>query len=197
MTASYWNHNSAYYPWVMKATHGCRHVLDVGCGNGELAFMLARDGHSVIGIDPSEECIAEASARANGEDVRFVCASFEGFGDDGPFDAVTFVASLHHMDMDKAIARAKELLAPGGVIAIVGLGSPSSVLDYAIEVLRVIPSWVSSRMHRMRTSEDLGIPISYEVPTMVQVRNIVSRLLPGAIVRYGLHWRFLIMWRKA
>ena len=126
---SYWNHNAAYYPWVAAKTRGCRRVLDVGCGNGELALLLARDGRSVTGIDPSGECITAARARAGSGSVRFVCTSLEGFDAEGPYDAVVFVASLHHMDMRGAIARAKELLAAGGVIAVVGLASPSSVLD--------------------------------------------------------------------
>ena len=196
MKTNYWSHNSAYYPWVLAKTRGGQRVLDVGCGNGELALMLGRGGRSVVGIDPSKECIAEARVRAGGERVRFACASFDDYDADGRFDAIVFVASIHHMDMERALARAKELLAPGGVIAIVGLASPSSTLDHAIELLRVVPSWISSKMHHMRTSEDLGIPTSYELPTMAQVREVASRLLPGAAIRQGLHWRYLLTWRE-
>lgn len=197
MAISYWNHNSVYYPWVLEKTRDCYRVLDVGCGNGELAIMLAAAGHSVVGLDPSEECIAEARARGNGEKVRFACASFESFEAEEPFDAIVFVASLHHMDMEKSLTKSKGLLAPGGVIAVVGLASPSTALDHAIEALRVVPSWLSSKMHRMKTSEDLGIPTSYELPTMTQVRDVASRLLPGAAIRHALHWRYLLTWRKA
>jgi hypothetical protein len=79
----------------------------------------------------------------------------------------------------------------------VGLASPSLAFDHAIEVLHVVSSWVSSRLHRMRTSEDLGIPTSYELPSMVHVREVASHLLPGAAIRRGLHWRYLLTWRKA
>lgn len=182
METNYWNHNSAYYPWVLEKTRGCHRVLDVDCGNGELALLLGRDSCSVEVIDPSEECIVEAKAKACEEGVRFTCTSFDDFDADGPFDAIMFVASIHHMDMEKALAKTKGLLAPGGMIAVVGLASPSSALDHAIEVLRVVPSWMSSRLHRMRTSEDMGIPTSYELPTMAQVREATARLLPGAAI---------------
>ena len=197
MPTSYWNHNAAYYPWVARATRGCRRVLDVGCGTGELALMLARDGRRVTGIDPSEQCIARAKSQAADGDARFVVASLDNFQTDGAFDAVTFVASIHHLDMDAAIVRAKDLLTPGGVIAIVGLASASSPLDHAIDALRVVPSWVSSRLHRMRSSEELGIPTSYAMPTMAQVRDVASLQLPGATVRLALHWRYLLSWKKA
>lgn len=197
MPSSYWNHNSAYYPWVIRATRGCRRVLDVGCGTGELALMLARDGRYVTGIDPSAECIARANSNTTCANMRFVAASFDDFQTDDAFDAIAFVASIHHMDMDAAIAKAKALLAPGGAIAIVGLASPSSPLDHAIDALCVIPSWASSRLHRMRTSEELGIPTSYAMPTMAQVRDIASRQLPGATIRPALHWRYLLSWQKS
>ena len=193
---SFWNHNSAYYPWIASVTRGCARVLDVGCGNGELALLLARHGHVVTGIDPSERCIAQARARAEGDGTRFVCASLEDF-DDGPYDAIVFVASLHHMNMRVALEKAKALLASEGVIVVVGLASASSVLDRAVDVLRVVPSWVSSRLHRMRTSEELGVLTSYDLPTMAQVRRLAAELLPGATIRYGLHWRYLLVWRKA
>ena len=161
MTTNYWNHNSAYYPWVLEKTRGCHRVLDVGCGNGELAFLLGRGDRNVVGIDPSEECVAGARARAGEEKIRFTCTSFDDFDADGHFDAIVFVASLHHMDMERALARAMELLVPGGVIAIVGLASPSHV-----------------------------------TPTMAQVREVASRHLPGSTIRHGLHWRYLLSWRK-
>ena len=104
---SYWNHNSAYYPWVAAKTCGCSRVLDVGCGNGELALMLAQAGHRVVGIDPSEERIAEARAKAASNDVQFICAQLEDCYLSSPFDAIVFVASIHHMGMEQALERAK------------------------------------------------------------------------------------------
>ena len=41
------------------------------------------------------------------------------------------------MDMRKALEKAKSLLVENGIILVVGLGNPSSFLDYIIEGLRV------------------------------------------------------------
>jgi 2-polyprenyl-3-methyl-5-hydroxy-6-metoxy-1,4-benzoquinol methylase len=47
-------------------------VLDVGCGTGSLAVLLAQAGHDVHGIDFSERMVAAAreKARAAGVEVR-------------------------------------------------------------------------------------------------------------------------------
>ncbi|SCG78706.1 class I SAM-dependent methyltransferase [Micromonospora humi] len=42
---------------------GARTVLDVGCGTGSLAVLLARHGHTVVGVDPAEASLAVARAK--------------------------------------------------------------------------------------------------------------------------------------
>ena len=37
-------------------------VLDVGCGDGRLSFVCAREGADVLGFDPDEEVVAIARA---------------------------------------------------------------------------------------------------------------------------------------
>lgn len=39
-------------------------VLDVGCGTGENALLMAERGHTVVAIDPSELAIAKAKQKA-------------------------------------------------------------------------------------------------------------------------------------
>jgi 2-polyprenyl-3-methyl-5-hydroxy-6-metoxy-1,4-benzoquinol methylase len=35
-------------------------VLDIGCGDGRLSFACAREGATVLGLDPAEEDVAKA-----------------------------------------------------------------------------------------------------------------------------------------
>lgn len=51
---------------------GARRVLDVGCGTGTLALMLAERGHDVIGVDPAGASLAVARAKAGARCVRWI-----------------------------------------------------------------------------------------------------------------------------
>ena len=195
MTLPYWNHNTAYYGWIKKQLSGCKAVLDVGCGDGSLLRFLSDSAETLVGIDIDEQCLTAAGNSAP-ENCRFVCCSFADFQSDARFDAVVFVASLHHMEMRSSLRKAVDLLNEKGRIIIVGLADPFSLKDHIIEGLRVVPSLISSRLHHMKAPEQLGIPTSYALPDMRHVRSVVSQMLPGATIRYGLHYRYLLSWQK-
>ena len=196
----FWNHNAAYYPWVRKELdrRGAKRVLDVGCGNGALLRYLAAPDRDLLGIDPSADAIAAAKVLTGEEEkTRFLCASFEDLEiPPGSQDAVIFAASLHHMDGQLAIRKTKELLKAGGVLLTVGLASPAGPGDWALECLRVLPARLGTLLHRARSSEDLGLSVSYELPKMSEVRALVRRELPGAKLRSGLYYRWLLKWTK-
>ena len=60
----YWNHNTAYHPWLVAIAAEHRgDVLDVGCSDGLLAQRLARVSRSVTGIDPDPAAIEPAADR--------------------------------------------------------------------------------------------------------------------------------------
>jgi len=60
--------------WLSFAGRTDRPVLEVGTGTGRIALALARAGHVVVGIDPSEQMLAAARARAEEDalDVQFI-----------------------------------------------------------------------------------------------------------------------------
>jgi SAM-dependent methyltransferase len=51
---------------------GARRLLDVGCGTGSFALLLADRGVEVIGVDPAGESLAVARAKPGADRVRWI-----------------------------------------------------------------------------------------------------------------------------
>jgi SAM-dependent methyltransferase len=84
-------------------------VLEVGCGEGELAQALARVGHCVTAIDPRAP-----------EGPIFRRVRLEELSDPGPFDYVVASLSLHHIeDLGSALDKVANLLRAGGAVVVV------------------------------------------------------------------------------
>lgn len=110
-----------------------RRVLDIGCRRGLGAFKIAdRVGPtgSVVGSDPSVDCIEAACAQAPehhwagndwGSYLRFVCSNIDGLEASGlqpeTFDVVVVNSVLNlEEDLAKALGVIARLLAPGGYL---------------------------------------------------------------------------------
>lgn len=107
---AYWNHNVAYYDWIKNTTIACKDILDVGCGDGSLFRYLDNGKRMLVGIDVDEECIKRTLDESTSNDVQFICNRFETYNFEEKFDAVIFIASIHHMDMTVALSKAKSIL---------------------------------------------------------------------------------------
>ncbi|HEV7203302.1 MAG TPA: class I SAM-dependent methyltransferase [Jatrophihabitans sp.] len=57
---------------ALAAELGARRVLDVGCGTGTLALLLAARGLDVIGVDPAAASLDVARAKPGSEHVRWI-----------------------------------------------------------------------------------------------------------------------------
>lgn len=89
-------------------------VLEVGCGDGELAAALSARGDDVTALDRDPRAVERALARG----VSAHVADWPQF-EAAPFDAVLFTRSLHHMSsLDAALDSARALLRPGGAIVV-------------------------------------------------------------------------------
>jgi ubiquinone/menaquinone biosynthesis C-methylase UbiE len=108
-------------------------VVDLGCGTGLLTVPLAGRVQLVVGVDPEPDMLAEARRLADpttmsriiwvlGSDADLpAVAALRGRGGWG---AVTVGQALHFMDIQKLVATAREMLRPGGGLAVISNGIP-------------------------------------------------------------------------
>lgn len=85
------------------AVHGGR-ALDIGCGQGRDALMLARHGYHVTGVDASRVGIEQMLAQAAAEQlpVEGVVADFYAYEPDETYDAIVLDSILHFEKGDTA-----------------------------------------------------------------------------------------------
>lgn len=191
MGAARWNSNlQAFEVLLGRIPSGTTHGLDVGCGEGETSRRLRLRVPTVVGIDVDEPSID--AARACGDDIeyRVVDVLTEDLGDGG-FDVVTAVATVHHLDHRAAFERLGQLVAPGGLVLVVGLAR-SGATDLPRDAFDSIAlrrhSWTKG-VWETPSPKVWPPPLTYR-----EVRDLSAKVLPGSrferlpYLRYGLTW---------
>jgi 2-polyprenyl-3-methyl-5-hydroxy-6-metoxy-1,4-benzoquinol methylase len=112
---NYWfRRHLAVYEWIAAQTLGLR-VVDMACGEGYGADLLAREGAaSVVGVDANPEAHEHARLRYVRPNLRFERDAVEHFAE--PCDAVTFLQTIEHVqDPGAVLEHFKSMLGPDGV----------------------------------------------------------------------------------
>ncbi|RJO78344.1 class I SAM-dependent methyltransferase [Nocardia panacis] len=184
----YWNHNTQYHPWLLRQAPSGGSALDIGCGDGLLARKLAGPCASVLGVDLDGAILETAPTAAN---VEYRQGDFREL--DGTFDYVTAVATVHHVPLAEGFAALRRLVAPGGVLAVVGLWKMSPRQDFhylpLIPAIRVIDLLRGGK-------NDPQVVVRDADETLGQIRTAAREYLPGAAIRRRLMWRYTLLWRN-
>jgi ubiquinone/menaquinone biosynthesis C-methylase UbiE len=98
-----------------------RSVLDAGCGTGEIARPLAPHVGRVDAVDVSAGMIEKGKRLPGGDHpaIRWLLGRVEDVELKGPYGLVAAASSLHWMDWQVVMPRFREVLAPGGHVAVV------------------------------------------------------------------------------
>jgi ubiquinone/menaquinone biosynthesis C-methylase UbiE len=96
-------------------------VVDVGCGPGVAARHAAREGASVIGVDPAPVMLAVARLIVRRSGVRLVKGTAEALPlDDDAATVVWSIATAHHWaDVDAGLREARRVLRPGSRLVVI------------------------------------------------------------------------------
>jgi 2-polyprenyl-3-methyl-5-hydroxy-6-metoxy-1,4-benzoquinol methylase len=107
------------------------HILELGCGEGNLSLELATRGLNVTGIDLSEQRIERARSKASALQAdrrpRFITGDLNTIAlPAASFDCVVAHDSLHHiLSLDRLCDEVRKSLRPGGhfvVMDFIGMG---------------------------------------------------------------------------
>ncbi|MEV7657842.1 class I SAM-dependent methyltransferase [Streptomyces anulatus] len=154
-------------PYVRLAEEfGARRVLDIGCGTGVFALLLADRGIEVVGVDPARASLDVARAKPGGDRVRWI------HGDAAALpplrvDLVTLTANAAQEIVDPGdwaatLHGAHEALRPGGQL----------VFETRDPARRAWETWNRESSHRVTEIPDVG-----PVETWVEVTEIVGPLV--------------------
>ena len=96
-------------------------AVDLGCGTGHHAAMLATRFDEVLAVDISSSMVEIARARRARPNITHELRDLRDVSPekDGCFDLVFSASTLHHVpDLDDALRRIRDLLAPGGRVVL-------------------------------------------------------------------------------
>jgi SAM-dependent methyltransferase len=108
---------------IISQLNNTEHILDLGCGNGQLARTLAEAGHrgSYLGLDFSPPLLQDAEHQPEGFSIKFLLSdltSSDWASNLPTFNRIFSFAVLHHIPSHALrlgmLQKIRGLLAPGG-----------------------------------------------------------------------------------
>jgi 2-polyprenyl-3-methyl-5-hydroxy-6-metoxy-1,4-benzoquinol methylase len=112
---NYWfRRHVAVYRWVARHVRG-RRVVDMACGEGYGADLLARSAATVVGVDANPDAFEHARLRYRRPNLRFARGMVESHAE--PCDAIVFLQTIEHVqDPDAVLEHFAAMLTPGGAV---------------------------------------------------------------------------------
>lgn len=94
-------------------------LLDIGCGNGNLALVLGSLGYQVRGIDVDATSIETAKQRNTFDNVSFDVADANEFTESDEYDLIVCTEVLEHLEKPKQLVESSyRILKPGGTMVV-------------------------------------------------------------------------------
>ncbi len=186
------NHTLRYQRQLLaELPEGAKTAIDVGCGEGIASRELAEAGLTVTGIDVDAPSIERALAQDT-TDITYVVDDLLTTGVE-PADVVYAGNMLHFMDITEGLTRLKSLVKPGGRLYVVG-SARATFTDLHREIAGSV---VEKAFVLVKGSWDPQTPTTWPPPhTFTQVGRAAAEVLPNAIFKKRILWRYTIEWNR-
>lgn len=201
-----WNHNNCYFKHLIKfVPNNAETCLDIGCGKGELSFMLSRKSKKVVAVDLADKMIESAKVLYPNKNINYICGNILDMKfENNSLDVIITTATAHHLPYEWLLCFAKDKLKKGGKLIILDLVKAKSLSDYIIWGSAFIPNIVmnlikNGRMpkydaHSKEVWERHGKHDTYM--TMDEVKSLAKKHVATAKIKRKLFWRYLLVWQK-
>ncbi|NLO82919.1 MAG: class I SAM-dependent methyltransferase [Clostridiales bacterium] len=201
-----WNHNNCYYNQIMKLIpDNAETCLEIGCGKGDLSFLLSKKSKRVIAVDFAEKMIERAKVLHPNRNIKYICENILNMEfENNSLDVIVTVATAHHLPYEWLLTFAKDKLRKGGRLIILDLVKANSLIDYIIWGGAFFPNILMNLIKNGRLRKDdehakevwerHGKHDTYM--TMEEIRSLVNKHIPTAKVKRKLFWRYLLVWQK-
>jgi 2-polyprenyl-3-methyl-5-hydroxy-6-metoxy-1,4-benzoquinol methylase len=139
-------------------------VLDVGCGAGDVSFLLARmvgPSGAVVGVDRSEDAVAMANARAQAMglgQVSFSQGEIEDISLGQPVDAAVgrFVL-MYSPDPSVSLRRIADNVRAGGIVAFQEMNVAEAKSFPQVDLFEQSMRWIIETLHREKVKNLMGL----------------------------------------
>lgn len=199
-----WTANNHYHKFLLKQVpHNCENALEIGCGTGAFARLLAKRCKRVVALDLSPEMVRVARSRSGQFDnLKFELADAMTW--DFPkshFDFICSIATLHHLDQRTLLPKMKHALKPGGVLVVLDLVESKSLIERMLDAAALGVSGSLRLINNGRLKPPAEVRKAWEqhgkhdhYATTGEMRALANELFPGAIVKRRLLWRYSLVY---
>lgn len=201
-----WTANNHYHKFLMRhVPHNCENALEIGCGTGAFARLLAKRSRRVVALDLSPEMIRVARSRSSQFDnLEFELADAMTWDfPQAQFDFICSIATLHHLDQRPLLLKMKDALKPGGVLVVLDLVESNGLLERTLDVVALSVSGTLRLLHNGRLKPPPEVRKAWEqhgkhdsYSTTNQVRALANEIFPGASVKRRLLWRYSLVYAQ-
>lgn len=201
-----WTANNHYHNFLLKhVPQNCEDALEIGCGTGAFARLLAKRCKHVVALDLSSEMIRVGRSRSSQFDnLEFQLEDAMTW--DFPrsrFDFICSIATLHHLQQRELFVKIKEALKPNGILVVLDLVQSNSLVERMLDVFGLGVSGGLRLLHNGRLKPPAEVRAAWEqhgkhdhYSTINEMQALAEEILPGANVRRHLLWRYSLVFRN-